>query len=712
MEPITYYRGKPRLSGVVSGFGDYDDRTLLRLKQVMSLYMSVSQLSLFCAQCRATNHTPDTEELYFLDSLVARCATRPDTHTLTRLSTADKSLANAFGELLEECRDANREKTPPMTLRAVADAIYTRLGRNAAPRPYAAQISNTLTLTEGSAGALLHREGKRIATILSTEDADPAIAELADHGRPHPDVRIVNGDTLCLLCGESTQPTAQDCRALRVLLTERDFADAVRQIRPVAPAQLLPETLRRHHGIVLSPASLMAQPDAPLSSLLHQTRGGWMLGVATDKLAALSALAAAYGLQLLPYATVNKTNRWSLDVQAGRDISYPGAFLAKLTLAQAYDIDLGRTPVPVDAVFERRTLCQHNDDACMQGTWYPAQATARIGNFRVCCGTLSLSEGLENDTIEQALSELLDALSQDQAATDTASAAVSLTLSDDLSPATLWMTLLSLYRALAARKMSVLPLVLQQSANAAKAHLTIYAIAPAKDTPTPDTTMEAESAASDSDVCSRVHVAAPVAILPRLAGAGDLMTPAQTLLAAGARVTIQPTDTTHDGCTALADAILGANILLLCGECEPWMTILTHRRVSYALEQFFEKDGLLLATGGAIEAFCRAGLGGEALTALHFAPHDARCVLLREQSDHAPMPFYQQASEEPQHALLCGSPANADEQTLHALSGQILSVLHDAPQSVCGLLARDSHALLCAHGVKKEQLLAAVRYFQ
>ena len=209
METITYYRGKPRLSGMVSGFPSYDDRTLQRLKQVMSLYMSVSQLSLLCAQCRADNHTPDAEELYFLDSLVARCATRPDTHTVTRLSTTDKSLANAFGELLEECRDAHREKTPPMTLRAVADAIYTRLGRNAAPRPHATQLSNTLMLTERGASALLPNEGKRITAILSPEDADPAIVQLADHAHPHPDVRIANGDTLCLLCGESMQPSAR-----------------------------------------------------------------------------------------------------------------------------------------------------------------------------------------------------------------------------------------------------------------------------------------------------------------------------------------------------------------------------------------------------------------------------------------------------------------------------------------------------------------------
>ena len=190
------------------------------------------------------------------------------------------------------------------------------------------------------------------------------------------------------------------------------------------------------------------------------------------------------------------------------------------------------------------------------------------------------------------------------------------------------------------------------------------------------------------------------------------MTPAQTLLAAGAKVIIQPTDTTHVGCTALADAILNANILLLCGESEPWTTILTHRRVSYALEQFFEKDGLLLATGGAMEAFCRTGLGGDTLTALRVAPHDSCCALLREQDKPTPSPFCQQAGEQLQRAILCGSPMTADEQTLQALSEQIFCVLHDDPQRVCGLLARHSHALLCAHGVKKEHLLAAVRYFQ
>ena len=99
MENTGQYRGGTRLTGPVVGFATFDEEQLRRLKLVMSLYMSVTQLALCAAQCRATGHVPDAEEIYFLDSFVSRSAQRADAHTVTRLTTADAALAEGEYDL-------------------------------------------------------------------------------------------------------------------------------------------------------------------------------------------------------------------------------------------------------------------------------------------------------------------------------------------------------------------------------------------------------------------------------------------------------------------------------------------------------------------------------------------------------------------------------------------------------------------------------------
>lgn len=706
MENTGQYRGGTRLTGPVVGFATFDEEQLRRLKLVMSLYMSVTQLALCAAQCRATGHVPDAEEIYFLDSFVSRSAQRADAHTVTRLTTADAALADAFGALVEECRDEHRGKTPPMTLRAAADAVYARLRRQRGDLPYLQQAAVRFTLADATEAALLELQGKAPKGALCVRGDAVRLTEIAAGGVERVMHRVVNGDTLCLLCGQEQTPQEVDCRAVRAFLTDRTAQGGVKQLFAVEPAQLLPETLRRFYGLTLYPQQLW---NGTLSSLLDETPGGWIVGVATAQTEALRRCAEAYGLRLIPYATVNRTNRWTIDPRLLHTFSYPGAFLAKLTLAQAYEI----APDPVaEAAYDvqplRCDICQRGSADCLQMRYYAAHEAALCRCDAVRCSTIPLHEGLCRNTVDLVLADLLAALSEDGAQTAQATVGISLSLGASAAPSTVWLSLLTLYRALSNRALSLLSSPTIRT-GCESTQMTVWVIAPRTAAPADDLT-SAAAPRREGD-CSLLHVASPLAVLPRLAGTGDMSDVAEILTEAGARVTVQPTDGTHEGCTALADAILGAQILVLAGESTAWLPVLSHRRVRYALDCFFEKDGLLLAAGGAMEAFCCAGLGGNAAAALNFDKGESPFICPVADVSRAPSPLLPDVATEKQTcAVLTGATASAEDET--ALAGMIAERSAKEPSRICSLLLRDSHALLCAAGLKKEQLLAAVRYFQ
>ena len=706
MEHTGQYRGGTRLTGPVVGFATFDEEQLRRLKLIMSLYMSVTQLALCAAQCRATGHVPDAEEIYFLDSFVSRSAQRADAHTVTRLTTADAALADAFGALVEECRDEHRGKTPPMTLRAATDAVYARLRRQRGDLPYLQQAAVRFTLADATETALLELQGKAPKGALCVHGDTVRLTEIAAGGEERVMHRVVNGDMLCLLCGQERSPHEVDCRAARALLADRTAQSSVKQIFAVEPAQLLPETLRRFYGLTLYPQQLW---KGTLSSLLDETQGGWVVGVATAQTEALRHCAEAYGLRLIPYATVNKTNRWTIDPHLSQTFSYPGAFLAKLTLAQAYEIALDTVAEATYDVQQLRCdVCQRGSADCLQMRYYAAHEAALCHCDAVRCSTIPLHEGLCRDTVENVLADLLAALSEDGTQTAQATVGISLSLSTDAEPSTVWLSLLMLYRALSDRALSLLSSPTIRTC-CERTQMTVWVIAPRTAVPADDLTA-ADVPRRDGD-CSLLHVSSPVAILPRLAGTGDMSDVAAILTEAGARVIVQPTDGTHEGCTALADALLGAQIIVLTGDRDAWLPVLAHRRVRYALDCFFDKDGLLLAAGGAMEAFCRAGLGGDAAAALDFELTEQPFVRPVRDSSPAPSPLPpDMLTAESVCAMLLGAMASTADESL--LSGIVAERSAEEPSRICSLLLRDSHALLCAAGLKKEQFLAAVRYFQ
>jgi hypothetical protein len=99
---------------------------------------------------------------------------------------------------------------------------------------------------------------------------------------------------------------------------------------------------------------------------------------------------------------------------------------------------------------------------------------------------------------------------------------------------------------------------------------------------------------------SLVHRARPTVVVPLLSTVDVPHTLLAYLHSLGVNIQTLPLALTHQGCTALADAMAQADIVLLCGDEQTWSAVLDHRRVRYALEQLLcTRDGSLFALRGA-----------------------------------------------------------------------------------------------------------------
>ena len=108
---------------------------------------------------------------------------------------------------------------------------------------------------------------------------------------------------------------------------------------------------------------------------------------------------------------------------------------------------------------------------------------------------------------------------------------------------------------------------------------------------------------------SLVHRDRPTVLVPFVPAHSVPRTLLTYLRSLGADVRAIPLALTHESCTAFADALFGADIVLLCGDEQTWNTVLEHRRVRYALEQLLNaRDGTLVALHGAARASALASL--------------------------------------------------------------------------------------------------------
>lgn len=106
---------------------------------------------------------------------------------------------------------------------------------------------------------------------------------------------------------------------------------------------------------------------------------------------------------------------------------------------------------------------------------------------------------------------------------------------------------------------------------------------------------------------SLVHRARPTVLLPILPTVDQPHTLIAYLRTLDVDVQVLPLLLTHEGCTALADAMLTADIVLLNGDTASWSAILAHRRIDYALKRHLgEREGTLFALHGAAKAIAQA----------------------------------------------------------------------------------------------------------
>ena len=108
---------------------------------------------------------------------------------------------------------------------------------------------------------------------------------------------------------------------------------------------------------------------------------------------------------------------------------------------------------------------------------------------------------------------------------------------------------------------------------------------------------------------SLVHREHPTVLMPFVPAQSVPCSLPTYLRSLGANVRPMPVALTHEGCTALADAINDADIVLLCGDGQAWNAVLEHGRVRYALEQLLNtRDGTLIALHGAARQDALDGL--------------------------------------------------------------------------------------------------------
>lgn len=111
---------------------------------------------------------------------------------------------------------------------------------------------------------------------------------------------------------------------------------------------------------------------------------------------------------------------------------------------------------------------------------------------------------------------------------------------------------------------------------------------------------------------SLVHRLRPTVLFPLLPTVDRPDTLIAYLGSLDADVRLLPLALTHEGCTALADALTDADIVILNGDAQTLGAVLEHRRVAYAMARHLtERDGTLIAVHGAAEAVAHAQLTKE-----------------------------------------------------------------------------------------------------
>ncbi len=616
------YRGAPRKYGFIDKQTPTDEATLRKIKQECGLFMNVGLLALCLSYLQKQATPTPMEALYLLDSLSALYACRPETQTLAGFDTDDPDHANALSSLICRCR-ASQKITPPLTLRTVLNAVHDELAASLPQRPHDADPAVHFQLCQAAALAALPAQGY---TPLSHLDIGGTSWTLVHHAAHVENASRAarRGDTLCLLHGDTDTPTPRECAAAQALLGE--ISDqSIRCVMPVEKQTLLPVSLRCVTGLTVNCAAF-AKHDSSIvpypCDLVQNTPGGWLIIAAQDTVEALLAHSVASGLTLTPFGRARSDRVLEFEPRYhGQQVRLSRNLPDAVQIACAYRLtETAAVASPVPVRMAPGCLKKIGFGDCGQ---FPA--AQGLPSWFARSAVLSMESGFDADAVPRAIRALKDALLADGCpALSDASLAIGIEVTPMLSRAVLWQYILDLYHTLQKSALPCLPITLaHKESGPSQLALTLLCRKP-YDYKLP--VSEQSTEALPLPYCSSaVHTDHPEVLIVHTMAAGSIEGMADTLLRHGGRVKTLRITHGESGCRVLADAVNQARLVLLVGGDPHLGDILTHPDVLSALRSLIERDGLCLAQGDVLQAFCRTGLLPDALTDLPSAPPLDQC---------------------------------------------------------------------------------------
>ena len=355
----THAQGLPVYRKVLHNFVLMTDRALLRLGEILSLSMTLPELSL----CRKyykidQKRNPTEEELSMLDRLCATSKKRASLARLTELASEDPSVQETFRDLRQKEAALGVPEDPVQTLEqmaAIAPRYHAMIGRSPTEQ---AVFADSLD-TDPSVLYLRAPDGRAVAHLGKTGDSVPS--------------HLPAGLALCLvtptedesLYGENEQPP--------------EALDSLIQARILLGEDGLLGAFLRHTGGCHADLSRLPHKEAfipedddlgvpLLTALTDGYHGAWLWAVAPSDLKTLCELAPTHGLWAHPVAACTDSGRMTLAKANNPYLNCSFAFLRDLCkngAEQGVHIAAHKTDTPARRL--PLTLC-HGTEAPTCGT--------------------------------------------------------------------------------------------------------------------------------------------------------------------------------------------------------------------------------------------------------------------------------------------------------------------------------------------------------
>lgn len=726
------YRGYRRGSGTLPYHCTYDDALLRQFKETLHLFMSVEQLRQCLQEQERQKQNTAIETLYLWDSLYELYAAEPHTQALIGLDTDLPAHADALSYLIDQAKRRQTDRqTPPLQLRFVLDTLHASLSSRTQSVPYELSSAVHWRLCDALSAAVLRALSP--SDSMQLEIAGSSLRLLCFQTPPTElSRRVYCGDRLCLVHAPSSCPTEGDYAAAKALFSGLISDHRIRRILPVPAHHLIPVSASCVPGMTIDPTAFCPTPDAPPPypcDLVTQDLSGWLVVLSSDAIDELERQCADCALQCTTFATVTQEGVLDFAVLYGEArVRTRLSMLQRCRFSTAIHLvdhaAAGASEMPA-APIDTPLLLRHSADAA-NGCLIDQNG---CGDWLLRTVTLTLDDGYQAASISNAITRLNDALTRDGAPfLDHAMLLCGFTVTPQLSRTVLWQYVLQLTHVLQQTTLPCLPMSLKhESIGASLLTLTLVCHKP---TITHDAAAASDTDAASDDLplpaeCSLVHRATPRVLIAYTSDTEGPYPIADLLSREGAAVRTLLILPAEKSATALADAILSSDLLILDGTSDRWQPLLSHRRVRYAIDDLVSRDGLCLCQGDLLPALCRAGYAGDALKDAPLVAVSDACA----ESFTRPLSYirdvYLPTASPRLHELPAWLPAREsnvplgdpvmglfrdakqDEQTVLAVTDSA-----DGTDAIVRLLAMQGHLLAYADGFTPSQLHVALRYFQ